>query len=347
MLCTFPVKTGSIARLADWIVGRQLTVYISAPSLFRTLTRIIDGRLMFASVRAVILHGEAVTAVHFQAFRRHFQRTSVLVHTLACAEACNIAWSRWMQDDEIPAGALPVGNLSRDTEISLIGEYGQPVPCGEVGEIVVRSRFLANGYWQDPELTAQRFSAALDDNGTRLLRTGDRGRINADGLLEYSGRRDDRIKIRGYRIEPLDIERVIERLSGIDGAAVVAVARDHHEPVLVAFVVKQSNSSWTAQRLGHILRANLPCCRQGSNLSMNFLTIAITKSIERPSASILYLLATTTRVMCRERKRRCDHGDPPQSGIRSSRCGPLRNQPRSGRGETPKADRLTEPSPAC
>jgi amino acid adenylation domain-containing protein len=258
MLCAFPVKTGSIAGLADWIVRRRLSVYVSTPSLFRTLTRIIDDRLMFASVRAVILHGEAVTAVDFQAFRRHFPRTSVLVHTLACTEANNIAWSRWRQDDEIPSRALPVGHVSRDTEILLLGEDGQPVARGEVGEIAVRSRYLASGYWRDPELTAQRFSTDLGDNGTRLLRTGDRGRINADGLLEYCGRKDDRIKIRGYRIEPLDVERVIERLPGIDGVAVVAIARDNHEPVLVAFVVKQSNSSWTAQRLGHVLRANLP-----------------------------------------------------------------------------------------
>jgi amino acid adenylation domain-containing protein len=258
MLCPFPVKTRSIAGLADWIVGRELTRYVSTPSLFRTVTRIIDDRRIFASVRAVILHGEALTAGDFQAFRRHFPGTSVLVHTLACAEANNIAWSRWTHDDEIPAGALPVGHFSRDMEISLTGEDGQPVARGEVGEIAVRSRYLANGYWRDPELTAQRFSADLDDSGTRLLRTGDRGRINADGLLEYCGRNDDRLKIRGYRIEPLEIERVVERLSGIDGVAVVAVARDNHEPALVAFVVKQSNSSWTAQRLGHVLRANLP-----------------------------------------------------------------------------------------
>jgi amino acid adenylation domain-containing protein len=257
-LCTFPVKTRSIAELANWIVDRQLTVYVSAPSLFRTLTRIIDDRLVFAGVRAVVLHGEAVTAVDFQAFRRHFPRTSILVHTLACAEANNIAWSHWTQHDEIPAGTLPVGHFSRDTDISLIGEDGEPVKRGEVGEIAVTSRYLANGYWRDPELTAQRFSADLDDNGTRRLRTGDQGRINVDGLLEYCGRKDDRIKIRGHRIEPLDVERVIETLPGIDGVAVVAVARDNFEPLLVAFVVKPANSSWTAQRLEHVLRANLP-----------------------------------------------------------------------------------------
>jgi len=258
MLCPFSPKTGSIAVLADWIIGRGLAVYVSSASLFRTLAKTIDARVVFADVRAVMLHGETVTADDFQTFRRHFPRASTLVHTLSSSETANIAWSRWAPGDHVPAGLLPVGRFARDMDVLLIGDDGQPVARGEVGEIVVRSRYLANGYWRDPDLTAQRFSADLDGNGTRVLRTGDRGRINVDGLLEYSGRKDDRIKIRGYRIELLEIESAFRRLPGIDRVAVVAVGRDKHEPVLVAFVVKTSSASWTASRLRHAMRANLP-----------------------------------------------------------------------------------------
>ena len=258
MLCPYPLRARGIAGLADWIIARGLTVYVSSASIFRTLVKTIDDRLVFANVRAVRLASEAVTADDFRAFRQHFPRTCIFVHTLSSSETSNIAWSRWTQDDNIPEGVLPVGHFSRDMEVSLLGDDGQPVARGEVGEIVVKSRYLANGYWRDPELTAERFSADLDGNGTRLVRTGDRGRINADGLLEFCGRKDDRIKIRGNRIELLDIERAFEGLPGIDRVAVVAVARDNHEPVLVAFVVKKGNASLTAPRLRHAVRANLP-----------------------------------------------------------------------------------------
>jgi non-ribosomal peptide synthetase component F len=60
----------------------------------------------------------------------------------------------------------------------------------EIEEIVVKSRYVASGYWRHPELTAERFSADLDGKGARLVRTGDLGRINADGLLEFCGRKD-------------------------------------------------------------------------------------------------------------------------------------------------------------
>jgi amino acid adenylation domain-containing protein len=258
MLCPFSPKARSVAALADWIIGRGLTVYLSSASLFRTLVKTIDDRLVFSNVRAVMLHGETVRADDFETFRRHFPRTSTLVHTLSSSETANIAWSRWMPEDNVPAGSLPVGRFARDTDVLLLGENGQPVAPGEVGEIVVRSRYLANGYWRDPELTAKRFSADLDGDGTRVLRTGDRGRINADGLLEYCGRKDDRIKLRGYRIELGEIEWAFRRLPGIDRVAVLAVPRDNHEPVLVAFVVKTSSASWTASRLRHAVRANLP-----------------------------------------------------------------------------------------
>jgi amino acid adenylation domain-containing protein len=258
MLCPFSLKTRGIAGLPEWIIFRRLTAYVSSASIFRTLVKTIDERLIFTTVRAVRLASEAVTADDFEAFRRHFPRTSIFVHTLSSSETSNIAWSRWTHDDNITEGTLPVGHFSRDVEVSLLGDDGQPVVRGEVGEIVVKSRYLANGYWRDPELTAARFSADLDGMGTRLVRTGDRGRINDKGLLEFCGRKDDRIKIRGNRIELRDIERALEGLPGIDRVAVVAIRRDNHEPVLVAFVVKQGNAPLTAARLRHAIRAKLP-----------------------------------------------------------------------------------------
>ena len=258
MLCPFSLKTKGIAGLADWIIDRGLTVYVSSPSIFRALAKTIDDRLVFTNVRAVYLAAEAVTADDFRTFRQHFPRTSILLHRLSSSETSCIAWSRWMQDDKIPEGALPVGHFSRGMDVLLLDEDGQPVARGEVGEIVVKSRYLANGYWRDPELTAERFSADLDGNGTRLVRTGDRGRINANGLLEFCGRKDDRVKIRGNRIELTDIERALEKLPGVDRAAALAVRRENREPLLVAFVVKTVDASWTAPRLRHALRANLP-----------------------------------------------------------------------------------------
>lgn len=257
-LCPFPVKSRGVTGLAGWIVDRGLTVYVSSASIFRALVKTIDNRFVFPGVRAVRLASESVTKDDVALFRRHFPAESVFVHTLSSSETGNIAWSRWTKDDEIPEGRLPIGHVSRGIEVLLLGEDGQPVPSGEIGEIAVKSRYLAAGYWRDPVLTAKRFSDDLDGRGTRLVRNGDWGRINAKGQIEFCGRKDDRIKIRGNRIELADIEWAMAKLPGIERAAAVAIPRDNHEPMLVAFVVLTTDATWSVPRLRHAVAANLP-----------------------------------------------------------------------------------------
>jgi amino acid adenylation domain-containing protein len=256
-VCPFPVKTSGVTGMADWLTNRGLTVYGSSASIFRTLVKTLDDGLVFSNVRLVWLGSEGIAADDFRAFQNHFPPTSILVHGFSSSETSVIAWSRWKQNDVIPEGLLPVGHFARDIDVSLIGDDGQSVEKGEVGEIVVKSRYVV-GYWRDPTLTAERFSADLDGKGTRLVRTGDLGRINADGLLELRGRKDDRVKIRGNRIELTEIDRALEKLPGIDRAAAVAVPRKDHEPMLVAFVVRTGDASLTAPRLRHAVRASLP-----------------------------------------------------------------------------------------
>lgn len=258
MLCPFPLAKRGVTGLADWIVDRGLTTYASSASVFRTLVKTIDDGATFSNLHAVWLASESITADDFNLFRKHFPPTCALVHGLSSSETSNIAWSRWTQADQVPDGVLPVGHFSRDMDISLVGDDDQPVARGEVGDIVVTSRYVAAGYWRDPDLTTARFSAELDGQGTRRVRSGDRGRINADGLLEFCGRAGDYTKIRGQRIALPDVERTLASLPGIESAAVVAVPREFDEPVLVAFCVQQKRNSWTAPRLRQALRANLP-----------------------------------------------------------------------------------------
>src|SRR5262245_11654181 len=75
-LCPFSPKTRGITGLADWIIAHGLTVYVSSASLFRTLAKTIDDQFVFRDIRAVMLLGETVTARDFEAYRRHFPRTS-------------------------------------------------------------------------------------------------------------------------------------------------------------------------------------------------------------------------------------------------------------------------------
>jgi nonribosomal peptide synthetase DhbF len=257
-LYPFPVAVKGVIGLADWMTERGITIYASTASLFRNFMRTLEPQFKFSDVRVVRVGGEPATSDDFKLFQRHFSPDCWFLHTLTSSEVSNIAWSRRLPNESVPDGYLSIGALSDGQEVLLLGEDGRPVGRGEVGEIVVRSQYVAEGYWRNPELSEHRFSAALDAAGTREVRTGDLGRINADGMLEFYGRRDDRIKVRGHRVEPGEIVAALQHLDGIERAVVEAVPRTGREPLLVGFITVGRGQSWTTSELRRALRSTLP-----------------------------------------------------------------------------------------
>ena len=257
-LCPFPVAVKGVTGLADWMADLGITVYSSSTSIFRSFMKTADSGLRFTGVRAVRLSSEAATSDDFKVFQRHFPTGCIFVHTLSSSEVANIAWSRRMISDSVPEGRLPVGLPCGAHEVTVLDTFGEPVRAGEIGEITIKSRYVADGYWRNDALTAEKFSPRLDDNGTRVVRTGDLGRINGEGLLEFIGRADDRVKIRGNRIELPEIESAIHAIAGIRHAVVEPIARNGREPLLIAFITQQPGQPWSPAALRRALRETLP-----------------------------------------------------------------------------------------
>ncbi|HBL32093.1 MAG TPA: non-ribosomal peptide synthetase, partial [Acidobacteria bacterium] len=145
------------------------------------------------------------------------------------------------EDDGRP---LPLGRGIDGVQLLVRTAAGALAGIGEVGEIFIRTPYLALGYLDDPALTRERF---LPDH---LYRTGDLGAFRLDGQVRSLGRADRQIKIRGYRVEPAEIEAALLRLDGVR-AAYVLLAEDR----LAAYVVPASLSP---AGLRQALRAVLP-----------------------------------------------------------------------------------------
>lgn len=108
------------------------------------------------------------------------------------------------------------------TEIFVVGDEGERLPPGEIGQFVVRGPNVMAGYWRRPELTAERFPRA--DGLFPQLVTGDWGWMDEDGYLYFSGRRDDLYKERGFRVSCTEVEAAACRVAGVDAAAVLPPA---------------------------------------------------------------------------------------------------------------------------
>jgi acyl carrier protein len=153
-------------------------------------------------------------------------------------------------------GLLPIGFPVPDVDAQVVDDSGELQEVDQIGEIIVRSRYLSLGYWKDPSRTADRFSACEDGTGKRSYRTGDLGRMRSDGCLEYIGRRDSWIKIRGRLVDSGELERAMVSIPGVTDAIVASRDASSGEAEQVAVVV--AAESITAAQIRAALRARLP-----------------------------------------------------------------------------------------
>ena len=156
-------------------------------------------------------------------------------------------------------GGIPVGHPIGNSQVYVLDALRQPVAVGVVGELYIGGQGVAKGYLNRPELNATQFVANpfSDDAGALLYRTGDLGRWNADGVIEYLGRNDDQVKIRGFRIELGEIEARLVECPGVREAVVLARQDESGQKRLVAYVVGDDSSALTAVGLRHELAASL------------------------------------------------------------------------------------------
>ena len=112
---------------------------------------------------------------------------------------------------------LPIGTPFRNTGILLLKEDGTEAKDGEYGEICVKGTCLALGYYHNPEKTKESFvnNPLNTIYAEPIYKTGDLGSMNADGLLEFHGRKDFQIKHMGHRIELGEIEGVVRAMPEI------------------------------------------------------------------------------------------------------------------------------------
>ncbi|MBA5959227.1 amino acid adenylation domain-containing protein [Pseudomonas lactis] len=157
-------------------------------------------------------------------------------------------WQCAVSDGERSSIGRPLGNVI----CRVLDEQLNPLPAGVPGELCIGGIGLARGYLGRAGLTAERFVAdPLGAAGTRLYRTGDRARWNADGVLEYLGRLDQQVKLRGFRVEPEEIEARLLAQVGI--AQAVVLVRDAQ---LIGYYT--ADTELDEQRVKTALAAELP-----------------------------------------------------------------------------------------
>ena len=191
-------------------------------------------------------------------YKRHFARGSILLHMMGTAET---GWVRRYFIDEMTENvspSVPVGYAIPDSEVMLLDDSEVEVDGAKTGEIAVKSRYLASGYWQQAELTAAKFALAPEGGDVRIYRTGDLGRMEPDGCLFHLGRKDFQVKVRGYRVETGDIERALLEHPGVKDVTAIGRAVAGGDTQLVAYFVPAAGQVPNVTELRCHLKDRLP-----------------------------------------------------------------------------------------
>jgi thioesterase domain-containing protein/acyl carrier protein len=191
-------------------------------------------------------------------FRRGFAPNARLCNGMGTTETSMICAGFIEAAEEVEEGLVPVGQPYDDVEILLLDERGAEVGPNEAGELFVRGRYVAQGYWRRPDLTAASFQRDEEDPEVRTYRTGDLALRREDGRLVHLGRKDLQIKVRGQRVEPAHVEAVMSALPGHREAAVVGVEEPGAGHRLVGFVVPGASGTVDGPNLRRQLSERLP-----------------------------------------------------------------------------------------
>ncbi|MBO9586220.1 MAG: AMP-binding protein, partial [Flavobacterium sp.] len=135
-----------------------------------------------------------------------------------------------------------------NTQFYILNAALQPQPVGVLGEIYISGKGLSRGYLHKAELTAEKFIENPFHKGERMYKTGDLGKWQSDGNIEFLGRIDDQVKIRGYRIELGEIENTLEKHPDIASACVVAHKNSDGQNEVVAYFVSEKTVAISALR---------------------------------------------------------------------------------------------------
>ncbi|GBE52542.1 linear gramicidin synthase subunit D [bacterium BMS3Bbin14] len=174
--------------------------------------------------------------------------------------------STYLPPEMVDQRPSSIGKAIPGEQILVLDENNQPVKPGETGELVHRGVLVAQGYWGEPELTAERFRKnPLQLEGMPIRETvvysGDYVRMDGDGYLYFEGRRDEMIKSAGNRISPTEIEEILYNSHLVSAAVALGIPHEIYGQVILAVVSfshGENGKSHTKDELLAYCQQNMP-----------------------------------------------------------------------------------------
>jgi amino acid adenylation domain-containing protein len=242
-----PAELGA-RELIAYIEKNAITAIDAPASLWgrwtEDLVLLDEPSAKLAGLKMVMFGGEAVTVEQVKKFAQLTERRVQLYNHYGPTEATVCATVLNTLDGEELSGVnIPVGKPLPGVRIYVLNKDKQLAFPGEVGEIYIGGTGVSDGYFARPEHTQIHFMH--DDfsptSNAKMYKTGDFGRWDDSGNLQFLGRLDNQVKIRGFRIELGEIEKVLAVDEQVNEVAVLALESGTAQKRLVAYITRHTH----------------------------------------------------------------------------------------------------------
>ncbi len=254
VLCNVAAEGPDI--LLSRMAQERCTILAVGPAILRAMLILPEVRQAFSTLRVLQCGGAALLPADIEAARAVLPADCLIHHTYASTEAGIVAHWVIPPDFRCDEPRLPSGYFAGGQDFTLTG----------TGELVVRSRCVALGEWENGRCVPGRIAADPTDPRLRIFHTGDTMRLSNDGLLRFVGRGDAQIKINGVRIEPAEIEAVLRRESSVADAVVVPRKRGLEYRLIGYVAAPGADPTVVSRALSERIQAELPSAMRPSRM---------------------------------------------------------------------------------
>jgi amino acid adenylation domain-containing protein/non-ribosomal peptide synthase protein (TIGR01720 family) len=237
-------ETKDPRALAKWIRQEKITIWNSVPAFIQIyqeyISEICPDSEEYRTLRLVMMSGDWIPLDLPNKLREKFKNIQLI--SMGGATEASV-WSIIYYINKVDRNwkSIPYGKPMVNQKVYVLNDLLESCPIGVINELYIGGIGVALGYWQQEDLTNERFIRHPVTN-ERLYKTGDLGKLLPDGNIELLGRRDNQVKIQGYRIECGEIENAIMNYEGIKNSIVSAKEFTKGEKQLVAYLVLDNNN---------------------------------------------------------------------------------------------------------
>lgn len=256
-LITCDLDESGLAALGKWLRDEEVSIFTCVATIFRHAVHGLSAGDHFPAVRLIHIGGEPVFKSDVELYKQYFPDDCLFVSRYSISETQAVSYFFIDKDtaieDRVPAGYPLEGN-----EVAILDDAGKPVAPREIGEIAVRSPYLAAGYWRQSELTRAKFLADPKGGAVRTYLTGDLGYRLPDSCLVHVGRKDFQAKIRGHRVDMTAVETALHAIPSVKQAIVVTRNESAQGDRLIAYVMRREIGAGSVGEWRRHLKARLP-----------------------------------------------------------------------------------------